>query len=126
MLVKILHQPQHLNELAPSGIAHSRLHQPAQTMNASGKLPVIKRRGLIERFALVLQQSEIMQGIIDKLRLAVAADSLRAGLATSAAANDALGHMIQKHLRHKKFETTSGYIRSGQLFRQNAAGMAGL
>ena len=74
MLVKILHQPQHLNELAPSGIAHSRLHQPAQTMNAFGQLPVIKRRGLIERFALVFQQSEIMQGIIDELRLAVAAN----------------------------------------------------
>lgn len=52
--------------------------------------------------------------------------SLRAGLATSAAANDAPGHVIQKHLRHKKFETTAGYIRTGQLFKQNAAGMAGL
>jgi site-specific recombinase XerD len=52
--------------------------------------------------------------------------SLRSGLATSAAANDAPGHSIQRHLRHKKFETTAGYIQTGQLFKQNAAGMAGL
>ncbi|MCJ2038257.1 site-specific integrase [Methylobacterium sp. J-059] len=52
--------------------------------------------------------------------------SLRSGLATSAAANDAPGHAIQKQLRHKRFDTTAGYIRTGQLFKQNAAGMAGL
>lgn len=55
-----------------------------------------------------------------------AGHSLRSGLATSAAANDAPGHAIQRQLRHKRFDTTSGYIRSGQLFKQNPAGMAGL
>ncbi|WP_460451589.1 tyrosine-type recombinase/integrase [Alsobacter sp. SYSU BS001988] len=55
-----------------------------------------------------------------------AGHSLRSGLATSAAANDAPGHAIQKQLRHKKFDTTSGYIQAGQIFKQNAAGMAGL
>ena len=57
---------------------------------------------------------------------AYAGHSLRSGLATSAAANDAPGHAIQRQLRHKRFDTTSGYIRAGQLFKQNAAGMAGL
>lgn len=57
---------------------------------------------------------------------AYAGHSLRSGLATSAAANDAPGHAIQRQLRHKRFDTTSGYIRLGQLFRQNPAGMAGL
>jgi integrase len=55
-----------------------------------------------------------------------AGHSLRAGLATSAAANDAPGHAIQRQLRHKRFDTTQGYIRSGELFKKNAAGFAGL
>lgn len=61
-----------------------------------------------------------------RLAAAYAGHSLRSGLATSAAANDAPGYAIQRQLRHKRFDTTSGYIRSGQLFRQNPAGMAGL
>ncbi|KAA0122065.1 hypothetical protein CIW48_20195 [Methylobacterium sp. P1-11] len=61
-----------------------------------------------------------------KKAAAYAGHSLRSGLATSAAANDAPGHAIQRQLRHRKFDTTAGYIRSGQLFRQNPAGMAGL
>jgi site-specific recombinase XerD len=55
-----------------------------------------------------------------------AGHSLRAGLATSAAANGAAGHLIQKQLRHRKFETTARYIRSAELFKQNAAGQVGL
>ena len=54
-----------------------------------------------------------------------AGHSLRSGLATSASANDAPGQAIQRQLRHKKFDTTMKYIRSGQLYK-NAAGMAGL
>ncbi|GLI96131.1 hypothetical protein LMG27198_51240 [Methylocystis echinoides] len=57
---------------------------------------------------------------------AYAGHSLRSGLATSAPANDAPGHAIQRQLRHKRLDTTSGYIRSEQLFKQNLAGMAGL
>lgn len=57
---------------------------------------------------------------------AYAGHSLRSGLATSAAAHDAPGHSIQRQLRHKRFDTTSGYIRTGQLFRQNAATLSGL
>jgi integrase len=55
-----------------------------------------------------------------------AGHSLRAGLATSAAANDVPGHLIQRQLRHSKFDTTARYIRSAELFKQNAAGQAGL
>jgi integrase len=55
-----------------------------------------------------------------------AGHSLRAGLATSAAANDAPGHLIQRQLRHVKFDTTVRYIQAGELFKKNAAGMAGL
>ena len=55
-----------------------------------------------------------------------AGHSLRSGLATSAAANDAPGHLIQAQLRHKKFDTTSSYIQNAMLHRRNAAGMAGL
>ena len=55
-----------------------------------------------------------------------AGHSLRAGLATSAAFNDAPGHLIQAQLRHKKLDTTMKYIRAGELFKKNAAGMVGL
>jgi integrase len=55
-----------------------------------------------------------------------AGHSLRRGLATSAAANDAPPLAIQRQLRHRKADTTNGYIESGRLFRQNAAGFAGL
>jgi hypothetical protein len=55
MLVEVLHQSQHLNELAASGIAHPRFHQPAKPMNAFGEPPAVERRGLIERLALVFQ-----------------------------------------------------------------------
>jgi integrase len=52
--------------------------------------------------------------------------SLRRGLATSAAAGDAPPLAIQRQLRHRKADTTNGYIEAGRLFRQNAAGFAGL
>jgi integrase len=55
-----------------------------------------------------------------------AGHSLRSGLATSAAANDAPGYLIQRQLRHAKFDTTAKYIRAGELHRKNAAAMAGL
>ena len=50
----------------------------------------------------------------------------RSGLATSAAVNDVAGHLIQKQLRHKKFDTTSGYIQAADLHRKNAAAGVGL
>jgi integrase len=50
--------------------------------------------------------------------------SLRAGRATSAAQNDAPGHVIQRQLRHKSFNTTAGYIREGRLFKGSSASFA--
>lgn len=62
--------------------------------------------------------------------MALAADyaghSLRAGLATSASSLGAPGHLVQRHMRHARFETTTAYIREGEMFRENAASMAGL
>ena len=52
--------------------------------------------------------------------------SLRAGLATAAAANDASAEIIMRHMRHARFDTTRRYIRQGEQFKRNAAGMAGL
>ena len=34
--------------------------------------------------------------------------------------------MRSNDMRHKRFDTTQGYIRGGELFKKNAAGMAGL
>ena len=55
-----------------------------------------------------------------------AGHSLRSGFATSAAVGGAAGHQIQKHLRHKRYDTTAGYIQDAELFKDNAAAMAGL
>jgi integrase len=55
-----------------------------------------------------------------------AGHSLRSGLATSAAANDTPGHLIQRQLRHKKFDTTVGYIQDAELLKKNAAATVGL
>lgn len=55
-----------------------------------------------------------------------AGHSLRSGLATAAAAADAPGHLIQRHLRHAKFDTTLAYIREGERFKKNAATFVGL
>src|SRR3984893_16827189 len=74
MLMKILHQLQHLNELAAAGIAHPRFHQSPKAMNAFGEPPVVERRGLVERLALVFQRRQIMQGVVDKIGRLVAAD----------------------------------------------------
>ena len=69
---------------------------------------------------------DVWRGIRRTHAARFAGHSLRSGLATSASANDAPGQAIQRQLRHKKFDTTMNYIRVGQLFKKNAAGMAGL
>ena len=55
-----------------------------------------------------------------------AGHSLRSGLATTAAEQDVDGAVIQRHLRHAKFDTTAKYIRSADRFTRNAAGKVGL
>jgi hypothetical protein len=43
-----------------------------------------------------------------------------------AALNDTPSHLIQRQLRHKKFDSTAGHIQAAELHRKNAAGMASL
>ncbi len=52
--------------------------------------------------------------------------SLRAGLATTAAANGAAERKIMDQTRHRSVATLRSYIREGNLFRNNAASLAEL
>ena len=52
--------------------------------------------------------------------------SLRAGLATSAAAGGASYRAIMKQTGHKSRAMVDRYVRDGSLFRDNAAASAGL
>ena len=52
--------------------------------------------------------------------------SLRAGLVTTAALNDAPISSIMKQTRHSSFDTVRGYIREGQIFKKNVSAMLGL
>jgi integrase len=54
------------------------------------------------------------------------AHSLRAGLATAAAASGVEERVIQRQTRHKSVAVLRGYIRDGELFADNAAGRIGL
>jgi integrase len=55
-----------------------------------------------------------------------AGHSLRAGLATSAAQNGANEITIMATTRHRSSQMVRRYIRQGNLFRTNAAAVAGL
>lgn len=52
-------------------------------MNRFGELPAIEWCGLIERLCLVFEQRQIVQRIVDKIGLVVAAGMGRNGLATT-------------------------------------------
>ncbi len=54
------------------------------------------------------------------------AHSLRAGLATSAAAAGVPEADIQRQTRHKSVQVLRGYVRHGSVFRNNASGAVGL
>ena len=56
----------------------------------------------------------------------VAGHSLRAGLATSAAAADVPERVIAQQTGHKSMIVLRHYIREGSLFRENAAARVGL
>jgi integrase len=56
----------------------------------------------------------------------VAGHSLRAGLATSAAAADVPERVIALQTGHKSMIVLRRYIRGGSLFRENAAARVGL
>ena len=55
-----------------------------------------------------------------------AGHSLRAGLATSAAASGKSEHAIMNQTGHRSLPTLRRYIREGNLFRDNAADGLGL
>jgi len=55
-----------------------------------------------------------------------AGHSLRAGLATSAAAGGAQERDIMRQTGHRSVQMLRRYIRDGELFRDNAAAIAGL
>jgi integrase len=55
-----------------------------------------------------------------------AGHSLRAGLATSAAAGGASERVIMAQTRHRSADMVRRYIREGNLWRENAASLAGL
>ncbi|MGZ3272394.1 MAG: site-specific integrase [Caulobacteraceae bacterium] len=57
---------------------------------------------------------------------AFAGHSLRRGLITSAARGGAAGEVLMRHARHRRYETTLGYIEDAERFKKNAAGKAGL
>ncbi|RYI12604.1 MAG: integrase, partial [Acetobacteraceae bacterium] len=52
--------------------------------------------------------------------------SLRAGLATSAAAHGLEERDIQRQTRHRSVAVLRRYIRDGELFRANVSGRIGL
>ena len=62
---EVLDQPQHLDVLPAGVLPQSRLQQPAQLSEALGQLPSRKRRGLVQRPALVFEQSQVVQRIVD-------------------------------------------------------------
>jgi integrase len=84
----------------------------------------------VARVVSAINRAALADGLASQEATALAArfggHSLRASLATSGATNEVAGHAIQRQLRHSRFDTTTRYIRAGQLFKQNAAGMAGL
>ncbi len=55
-----------------------------------------------------------------------AGHSLRAGLATAAAAGGATERDIMQQTRHRTIEMVRRYIREGSLFRENASAAVGL
>jgi integrase len=72
----------------------------------------------------------IAKGTDEKTAAAFAANfsghSLRAGLATSAAAAGVPERAIMAQTGHKRTDTLRKYIRLGSLFRENAAAQVGL
>jgi integrase len=76
-----------------------------------------------ERVALIVKRRAKAVGL-DPARYA--GHSLRAGLATSAAAAGASDTVIMSQTGHRSADMVRQYIREGSLFRENAASLAGL
>lgn len=92
-----------------------------RTMNRHGR--VLDRRLSAEGVAIVVKRYVEKLGY-DPAQLA--GHSLRAGLATSAAAAGKSERAIMNQTGHRSVATVRRYIRDGNLFRENAAGGLGL
>ena len=114
--------------LQAAGITSGRAFRSIDRHGRIGESISDKAVALIVKSTIVA--GELAHGASESDALAIAGrfagHSLRSGLATSAAVNDVAGHLIQKQLRHKKFDTTSGYIQAANLHRKNAAAGVGL
>jgi integrase len=73
--------------------------------------------------ALVVQRRAALAGL-DPTEFS--AHSLRAGLATAAAAAGVPEGDIQRQTRHRSVAVLRGYVRHGSVFRNNASGAVGL
>lgn len=71
----------------------------------------------------VVQRAVLRAGLDPRL---YSAHSLRAGLATSAGVAGVSERAIMAHTGHRSLAVARGYIRSGSLFRDNAAAQVGL
>jgi len=104
--------------LAVSGITHGALYRP---INRHGQLQ--PGRLSDKAVALVVKRYAEAAGL-DPARYA--GHSLRAGLATSAAAAGASERAIMAQTGHRSVNMVRRYIRDGSLFRENAAATVGL
>jgi integrase len=90
-------------------------------MNRHGR--VLERRLSAEGVSIIVKRSVAKLGYDPA---AFAGHSLRAGLATAAAAAGKSERAIMNQTGHRSVMTVRRYIRDGNLFRENAAGGLGL
>jgi integrase len=90
-------------------------------MNRHGR--VLEKRLSAEGVAIVVKRAVERLGYDPA---AFAGHSLRAGLATAAAAAGKSERAIMSQTGHRSVITVRRYIRDGNLFRENAAGNLGL
>ncbi|MGY4461541.1 hypothetical protein [Bradyrhizobium sp. LB13.1] len=114
--------------LAASGITSGRIFRNINRHGQIGESLSDRAVALIVKRAVVAGELAGGASLADAEAMAqqFAGHSLRSGLATSAAMNDVRGELIQRQLRHARFDTTAGYIQSADLYRKNAAAGVGL
>jgi integrase len=95
--------------------------------------PVFRSLDLFQRVQQARLSDKAVALIVKRRAKAVGLDparyaghSLRAGLATSAAAAGASERVIMSQTGHRSADTVRRYIREGSLFQSNPAGMVGL
>ncbi len=115
--------------LAEAGIEHGPVFRPitrhghigADAMTGHGVALAVKRAVFRAELATGHSIAEAMASAAT-----VAGHSLRAGFVTAADAAGAPISKIMEQARHARFETTRGYVREADAFRDNAAGYLGL